>query len=99
MLDHLLTAQEGPELIRGVATTGAVLASVLKDNVANQRLQFFMVAGGKDPLAKDILDSKTKIAGNKFSVAYREIPEMGHQYLDAKTLTELARWIDSMDRQ
>jgi S1-C subfamily serine protease/predicted esterase len=87
------------DLIRGVATTGAVLASALKDNVANQRLQFFMVAGGKDPLVKDIQESKGKIAGNKFSVVYREIPEMGHQYLDAKTLTELARWVDSLDRQ
>jgi S1-C subfamily serine protease/predicted esterase len=86
-------------LIRGVATTGAVLASALKDNVANQRLQFFMVAGGKDPLAKDIQESKTKLASNKFSVVYREIPEMGHQYLDAKTLLELTRWIDSLDRQ
>jgi hypothetical protein len=32
-------------------------------------------------------------------VTYREIPEMGHQYLDAKTLGELVRWIDSLDRQ
>ncbi|OAI51450.1 hypothetical protein AYO44_17120 [Planctomycetaceae bacterium SCGC AG-212-F19] len=87
------------DLIRGVATTGAILASALKDNVANQRLQFYLIAGGKDPLVKDIQESKTKLAGNKFSVIYREIPDMGHQYLDAKTLTELVRWIDSMDRQ
>src|SRR5262249_6136876 len=38
------------ELIRGVATTGAALASAAKDNVADQRLAFFVVAGGKDPL-------------------------------------------------
>ena len=38
------------DLIRGVATTGAVLASPAKNNVANQPLAFFLVAGGKDPL-------------------------------------------------
>jgi serine protease Do len=87
------------DLIRGVATTGAVMTAQLKDNVPTQRLQFFMVAGGKDPLSKDIQESQGKLLGNKFSVVYREIPEMGHQYLDAKTLTELARWVDSLDRQ
>jgi predicted esterase len=87
------------DLIRGVATTGAVMTSQVKDNVANQRLQFFVIAGGKDPLVKDIQESKGKLAANKFSVTYREIPEMGHQYLDAKTLGELVRWIDSLDRQ
>src|SRR5262249_40970155 len=87
------------DLIRGVATTGAVMTSQVKDNVANQRLQFFVIAGGKDPLVKDIQESKTKLANNKFSVTYREIAEMGHQYLDAKTLGELVRWIDSLDRQ
>ena len=30
---------------------------------------------------------------------YREIPTMGHQYLDEKTLGELARWVDSLDQQ
>lgn len=87
------------DLIRGVTTTGAVMTSNVKDNVANQRLQFFVIAGGKDPLVKDIQESKTKLANNKFSVTYREIAEMGHQYLDAKTLGELVRWIDSLDRQ
>jgi S1-C subfamily serine protease len=85
--------------VRGVATSGAVLGTPAKDNVANQRLQFFMVAGGKDPLAKDIAESRGKLTGNKFSVVYREIPEMGHQYLDAETLRLMARWIDSLDRQ
>ena len=87
------------DLFRGVATTGAVMTSPVKDNVPNQRLQFFIAAGGKDPLVKDIQESKTKLAGNKFSVIYRESPEGGHQYLDSKTLGELARWIDSLDRQ
>jgi len=87
------------DLFRGVGTTGAVMTSPVKDNVPNQRLQFFIAAGGKDPLVKDIQESKTKLTGNKFSVIYRESPDGGHQYFDSKTLAEFVRWVDSLDRQ
>jgi S1-C subfamily serine protease/predicted esterase len=87
------------DLIRGVATVGAVLNNPTKDNVANQRLAFFIVAGGKDPLLKAIEETKTKLVERKFPVVYHEIPEMGHQYFDAVILTDLIRWIDSLDRQ
>jgi hypothetical protein len=85
--------------IRAVATTGAVFAGQPKDNVADQRLAFFIVAGGKDPLQPAIAEGKTRLVENKFPVVYREIAEMGHRYLDADTLDELVRWIDSLDRQ
>jgi S1-C subfamily serine protease/predicted esterase len=87
------------DLIRGVATTGAVLTSPVKENVASQRLAFFIVAGGKDPLAQAITETKAKLNAHKFPVVYREIQEMGNQYFDAVTLHELIRWIDSLDRQ
>jgi predicted esterase len=87
------------DLVRGVATTGAVLASPVKESLANQRLQFYVIAGGKDPLARDIQESADKLRAGKFSVVHREIADLGHQYLDAPTLEELARWIDSLDRQ
>ena len=87
------------DLIRGVATTGAVLTNPVKENVASQRLSFFLVAGGKDPLAQAIGETKTKLADHKFPVVFRQIPEMGNQYFDALTLDELIRWIDSLDRQ
>jgi S1-C subfamily serine protease len=87
------------DLVRGVAVTGAVLASPVKDKIANQRLSFYIVAGGKDPLVKDIADSRARLAEKKYPVIYREIADMGHQYLDRSTLDELVRWIDSLDRQ
>jgi predicted esterase len=87
------------DLIRGVATVGAVINNPTKDNVANQRLSFFIVAGGKDPLAPAIVETKTKLVERKFPVVYHEIPEMGHQYFDAVILNDLIRWIDSLDRQ
>jgi serine protease Do len=87
------------DLIRGVATTGAVLTNPVKDTAASQRLSFFIVAGGKDPLAQAIAETKTKLSAHKYPVVYREIQEMGNQYFDAVTLHDLIRWIDSLDRQ
>ncbi len=85
-------------LVRGVATTGAALTSNPKEKVANQPLAFFLVAGGKDPLREAIKDSKGRLSDFKYSVIYKEIAEMGHEYLNLDTLEELIRWIDSMDR-
>jgi dienelactone hydrolase len=86
------------DLVRGVATTGAALSSQPKDRLLTEPLSFFVVAGGKDPLAKGIAESAAKLTEHKFPVIHREITNMGHQYLDEKTLEELVRWIDSLDR-
>lgn len=91
------------EVIRGVATHAAVLATQPKDTVPQQRLQFFIVAGEKDPIVKDIEKSKPKLSEKKYSVIYREIKNLGKQYIDAEadegTLKEMLRWMDSLDRQ
>jgi S1-C subfamily serine protease/predicted esterase len=85
-------------LLRGVATTGAALSGNPKEKINNQPLAFFLVAGGKDPLKDAIADTKSVLSEHKYSVIHREIAEMGHEYLDRKTLEELIRWIDSLDR-
>jgi S1-C subfamily serine protease len=86
------------DLVRGVATTGAALSGAPKERVANQPVSFFLAVGGKDPLAKAVAETRDKLAEHKFPVVYREIANLGHQYLDQKTLDELVRWIDSLDR-
>jgi serine protease Do len=86
------------DFFRGVATTGAALANAPKEKVANQPVSFFVACGSKDPLAKSVADTKTKLTDQKYSVIHREIANMGHQYLDLKTLEELVRWIDALDR-
>lgn len=85
------------DLIRGVATTSAVLGTQPKDPIPNQRLAFFIVAGTKDPNLQEIARSEKTLREKRYTVEYRTI-EMGRQYLDAKTLAELVRWIDSLDR-
>ncbi len=86
------------DLARGVATTGAALSGAPKERVVNQPVAFFLAVGGKDPLARAVAETRDKLAEHKYSVVYREIANMGHQYLDEKTLDELVRWIDSLDR-
>jgi S1-C subfamily serine protease/dienelactone hydrolase len=89
-------------LFRGVAVTGAGLTSNPKEKVAAQPLAFFLVVGGKDPLKATVEESKKKLGEFKYPVILREVPEMGHQYLDGKaalpTFDEMVRWIDSLDR-
>jgi serine protease Do len=86
------------DLVRGVAASGAALSNPPKDNVAGQRLSFFIVAGGKDPLAKDIVAAEPVLAEKNSPVMCRECPAMGKEYLDGKTFEELVRWIDILDR-
>lgn len=85
------------ELVRGVATVGA-FASNLKDNVANQRLSFYITAGDRDPIVKNIAESAGKLAEKRFPVFYREIPNRGREYFEVPVLEEFIRWIDCLDR-
>jgi S1-C subfamily serine protease len=86
------------DLIRGVATTGSV-ATQPKDNVAGQRLAFYLSAGDRDPLARAVAECKPKLMERGLPVIYREIPNRGREYFEEATLRELIRWIDSLDRQ
>jgi len=86
------------DTIRGVATTGAALGNNPKEKVANQPLAFYIVAGSKDPLKDAIKGSKDKVAEFKYPATYREIENLGHQYLTLEVFEELLRWIDSFDR-
>lgn len=86
------------DLIRGVASSGAVLGTQPKAIEAGRRLTFYIVAGGKDPLVKEIAGVKAQLNEKKYPAAYREVTEMGKEYLDRKTFEELVRWVDSLDR-
>jgi serine protease Do len=86
------------DLVRGVAATGAALAGQAKEKVPNQPLAFYLQVGGKDPLKDSVVESRTKLLEQKYPVVYHEDKDAGHQYLDDKTLEELVRWIDSLDR-
>ncbi|MBN9118232.1 MAG: PDZ domain-containing protein [Planctomycetes bacterium] len=86
------------DVFRGVATLGATLGNPPKDNVANQPLSFFISAGDKDPLLKDIVAGKDLLKEKRFPVVFREMKESGKEYFDLKTFTEFLNWLDSLDR-
>jgi S1-C subfamily serine protease/predicted esterase len=86
------------DVFRGVAAVGATLGTAPKDNVANQPLSFFICAGDKDPLLKDIVASKDLLAEKRFPVVFREMKESGKEYFDLKTFTDFLAWLDSLDR-
>jgi poly(3-hydroxybutyrate) depolymerase len=90
-------------VVRGVAAVGAPMTGSPRERVPNQPLALFLVVGGKDPLKEPVKGTHEKLAEHKYPVIYREVPEMGHQYIDGKnglpTLEELVRWIDALDKQ
>lgn len=86
------------DMIRGVATVGAVLGTNPKENIANQPLSFFISGGEKDPLIKDIVASKDLLLEKRFPVVFREMKESGKEYFDAPTFADLVSWLDSLDR-
>jgi hypothetical protein len=85
-----------------VATVAANLGSNPREKVPSQPLSFFLVVGGKDPAKVQVAATKEKLAKFKYPVIFREVANMGHQYIDGKigtpTLDELVRWVDSLDR-
>jgi len=85
------------DLIRGVATTGAVVTQ-LKDNIPAQRLSFYLAAGMLDPLVKNVAESRDQLQQRKFPVIFREIKGRGREYLEDAQINEIIRWIDCLDR-
>jgi serine protease Do len=85
------------DLVRGVATTGAVVTQVVT-GPRDKRLQFYLAGGAVDPVIKSIAESRTKLVQKNYPVIYREIPNRGREYLEEPQLREVARWIDMLDR-
>ena len=86
------------DLVRAAVVSGAVLNGNAKDNLPNQPLSLFVVAGDKDPLLKEIKETNEKLKAKKFPVIYRELKDFGKEYLDQKTLEEICNWLDALDR-
>jgi serine protease Do len=86
------------DTFRGVAALGAVLGTNPKENVINQPLSFFIAAGDKDPLLKDIVENKNLLMEKRFPVVFREMKESGKEYCDGATFADLLLWLDSLDK-
>src|SRR5205807_1914852 len=73
------------DVIRGVATVGAVLTANPRERLANQPLSFFMVVGEKDPILDAVKESESKLKEYRYPVLLRQMKEKGHDYFDNET--------------
>jgi S1-C subfamily serine protease/predicted esterase len=85
------------DLVRGVATTGAVVTQVI-GSPREKRLAFYIAGGAVDPVIKSIAEGRIKLVEKSYPVIYREVPNRGREYLEEPQLRELVRWIDMLDR-
>jgi serine protease Do len=86
------------DLFKGACAVGAT-ALQIKDNVANQRLSFFLVGGDLDPIVKSIAESRVRLAERRYPAFYREMEKRGRDYMTDKEIREAVRWLDSLDQQ
>jgi predicted esterase len=86
------------DLFKGACAVGAT-ALQIKDNVANQRLSFFLVGGDLDPIVKSIAESRLRLAERRYPAFYREMEKRGRDYMTDKEIREAVRWLDSLDQQ
>jgi serine protease Do len=86
------------DLFHGVAAVGATVTRI-KDNVANERVSFYLAGGAVDPIVASIAESRLHLAERRYPAIFREMAERGREYLTEQHLRELVRWIDSLDRQ
>ncbi|MFT3882544.1 MAG: hypothetical protein QM703_23190 [Gemmatales bacterium] len=87
------------ELIRGVAAVAGSLAQAPKENVPNQRLSFFLVAGDRDPQIEAVRAVPSKLKENHFPLIYHEIPNQGNGYItELAVFEQLVLWVVGLDR-
>lgn len=87
------------DLFRGVASVGGSLSQVPKENVPDQRLSFFLVAGERDPQIEAIRAVPAKLKENRYPVVYHEIANQGNGYItDVAIFEQLVMWIVGLDR-
>jgi serine protease Do len=86
------------DLFCGAAPVGATVSQI-KDNVAAQRLSFYIAAGSLDPIVKNIAETRARLADRRYPAFYREIPKQGREYLTGKDIREMLHWLDSLDQQ
>jgi predicted esterase len=89
------------EVIRGAVPVGAVLASNPKDPVSNQRVEFLVIAGAKDPLVNEVREAPKKLGEKKYKALYLEMKQSGKEYVndDAEVFHQMVRWMDTLDKQ
>ena len=94
-----LFALSNREVVHGVAAVGAALpaGAQIPANDPVLRMAFYVGQPQKDPLKSQIQAMATKLRTEKYPVTIKDLGPASRP-LSADELSELARWIDSLDR-
>jgi len=86
------------QLFKGISTVAAPLATPPPDNEPDFRLQFHLISGESDPAHFGVEATARGLREMKFPVVNTTIDGVGHKYPPADYVTEIAIWIDALDR-
>ena len=86
------------QLFKGISTVAAPLSAPPPDNEPDFRLQFHLTSGDNDPLYRGVQGSAKGLRDMKYPVVEMTMEGAGHKYPTGDYLTEIAIWIDSLDR-
>jgi serine protease Do len=85
-------------LFKGISTVAAPLMSPPPDNEPDFRLQFHLLSGDNDPLHRGVVLTAKGLSELKYPVVQTTIDGAGHKYPTGDPITEIALWIDALDR-
>lgn len=86
------------QLFRGISVIAAPLVVPPPDNEPDFRAQFYLLSGDNDPAHRAIEFTARALTEFKYPVIHTTIPGAGHKYPSGSYLTEIAVWIDALDR-
>jgi serine protease Do len=86
------------QIFKGISTVAAPLLAPPPDNEPDFRLQFHLLCGDNDPQVRGVIMSARGLGELKFPVVNRTVEGLGHKYPPAEYVSEIAIWIDSLDR-
>ncbi|MBU4273617.1 MAG: PDZ domain-containing protein [Planctomycetes bacterium] len=92
-----LTAFRNRDSIRAVAAVEAIMPGGPPHNEPTHRLAVYIASAEKSRLARPIKQSADVLEGMKFPVTVKNLGETP-RYLNDQELSQLARWIDMLDR-
>lgn len=86
------------QLFKGISTVAAPLMTPPPDNEPDFRLQFHLLSGDNDPLHRGVVLTAKGLSELKYPVVQTTIDGAGHKYVTGDPITEIALWIDALDR-
>jgi serine protease Do len=86
------------QLFRGIAAVGSPLLAPPPDNEPDFRLQFYLLSGDNDPAHRAVELTARGLGDFKYPVIHVTIPGAASKYPSGEFISDIALWIDALDR-